>query len=296
MEPYATVSPLDNALCSDLVDRFCAGDQEAWRTLLGLLWPVIYSFPRRCFSRDPENCQRFLEEMLRRLPYCLRKYDRQLAGFNTWFHRVLRNAFINFLHHREKRPWEAALPVHIESCPRPEDRGDEEEAVEDLFACLKPRERVLLKLRFPDLIQVGELDTLLAVFPGAPAQRTRLLRWIEEAQRQRRRQAQRLTQRIEHVFLERQLLQGRLEQDCPPQDRRRLRLDGLARRKQQLLEKRRSLLATLSYQRIGACTGLTPGTVSSYIYRARRKLRQQYSPEEGAEGRYRHGIPGAGAG
>jgi RNA polymerase sigma factor (sigma-70 family) len=84
-----------------LIQNCLEGDKSRYPSIVRMLTPYIYNYPRIVFGTDLDTCADFYEYILRRLEKILTKYSDTGARFVTWFTVVLRNRYLNYL--RERR-------------------------------------------------------------------------------------------------------------------------------------------------------------------------------------------------
>jgi len=93
----------------DTVKRFNSGNIECYKSIVELLSPYIYNYPRIVYRQDVDTCGEFYEYMLNRLRNVLAGYTESEAKFTSWFTVVLRNRYLNFVRSRsivKNRTWE----------------------------------------------------------------------------------------------------------------------------------------------------------------------------------------------
>ncbi len=83
--------------------RYKAGDKTTYSSIIQMLSPYIYNYPRIVFSTSSDLCGDFYEYIIRRLEKILDLYKESDAKFVTWFTVVLRNRYLNFIRERRSK-------------------------------------------------------------------------------------------------------------------------------------------------------------------------------------------------
>lgn len=154
---------------ASLMLRALAGDQPAYRQLLGELAPVLRATTRRrlaAMGLPPEECEDVVQETL--LAIHLKRHTWRTADpFGPWLFTVARNKLIDHLRRRGRRieiPIEDFAEVLAAAEERP---GTDSAEVERHLAELPAKQRAILKAIAVEGASIGEAAEKLAMTPGA---------------------------------------------------------------------------------------------------------------------------------
>ena len=239
------------------------------RGLLRVLWPFIVRFAEGRPDANGDRKDSFLTHIADIFPELFGGYLERDCRFLSWFYIVLSRHWTSFFYKRMNGLLRVGVPAELPAHPE-QDNG----RCSCLYTKLDRKERFLLKLRYPELLEEGDLERMRAcgfLRAGCEEMLGRRIRLqMEEVSRSRRWYEDRLAS----LYLRKIRIQ------CRGGERVAGRLRRLARVSDRIAFKLRRLLVTMSYEDIAECTGLPRGSIASLIYRGRRKIR--LSVPEGA--------------
>lgn len=152
------------------LERLRAHDEEAWVALLHRYAPYVYAIATRGFALSPGEAEEVLQETMVAVVRHLPDY-RGTGPLSAWIGRIARNAALQHLRRRERRPAPLGDETPDEAQETALRRVEEARAVWEALEALSPECREPLRLFYLEGRRYEEIAQALGVAPGTVASR-----------------------------------------------------------------------------------------------------------------------------
>ncbi len=253
-----------------LVQEFQAGEVEAGRELLALLYPIIDDYSLKHYGKQSETCYYYVEDMLERFYGIMERYRPSEVLFLTWFNKVIYSSYFNHeIHRLHNELWDPTIIeneiIDDKSCVNNVEVGS-------LFSCLNWEEKRAMTLRYPDFVDSEKIDLVFEDFNSEV--RANIIFDMEAILQKDRIKANSIYDKIISIHQKRIII---LKQRTDNFSRAKLlmrsgRIEALKEQKEKLQKTYRERISTLSYEKIAKYLNRTIGSVSSIIHRGKYKM------------------------
>lgn len=249
-----------------LILRIRQGERQAQGKLLEALWPQVISYAGRRFWGSEVMRHRLVQRFLDRYPDVLERFRYgSEVPLRAWLAVLLRNWSSQIYRDRSRMEF---VEVDLERCPAPSEYRCAD-ATGGLSFCLEQlsvRDRSLLQLRFPELLEPGDLHALLRRLGMDPGEAGQWCHEIEARALEARMRARKIEDRI--AFLTVRISEYNLQPGAGSESALRLAEQRAG------LRRRMCRPVRLSYNELGRIFGCPPGTVASALSRIKTELRR----------------------
>jgi RNA polymerase sigma-70 factor (ECF subfamily) len=166
---------------SDCLERVLQRDEAAIRVLITYMYPLVYKIVRSNQSRQGDE-----EDLVQTVLTKVFKNLYQFSGrvpFKHWVSRIAVNTCVNLIRYEKSRPEVRMADLGEEEAKVVEaltvsDEGLDatfgiaaRDLVQHLVACLRPKERLLIRLIYLEGFTIDEASEMTGDSPGAVTQR-----------------------------------------------------------------------------------------------------------------------------